>query len=682
MKLTLSSFVRRLTAVVVSLLLIVSVCFGAGAIAESTADSVKFDYDGEFVTVLFTHDLHSNFLPVPNENKGEDGGYARLMTVINEQREKYPDAILVDGGDFSMGSLFQTCFKTDALELRLMGKMGYDVTTFGNHEFDYLPEGLASMLTSAVDSGDTLPQIVDANYLPPEKGQEGYNEEIVNAFDNYGVKKYTIIERGGVPFVIFGIIGIDSNDCAPNSGMVLEAADKVSQQIVDEARAECKSLYGKEPVVVCLSHSGTSDGKGEDYDLAKKVDGIDLIVSAHTHTTLKDAIEVNGTAIVSAGNYGKYLGVAHLSVDSECAELVGYNLIPVDENVKEDKEIAQLVLEYKAKVNENYLAPYGFAFDQSVVSNPYKFHTVKEVKAKQHESTLGNLFSDAYKTAAEKALGENVDVALTATGVIRGTIPTGPVTVSDVFNAASLGVGTEGELIRVYLTGKDLKNVFEVDASVQPLMKNAQLFMSGARYSFNTNRMIFNKVVESTLVDNDGNPVKIEDDKLYSVVTGMYVGQMLGSVKEKSFGLLSVVPRDKQGNPIDVKDFVNYVIRDEEGNTVKEWCAIASYLADMKDSQMDTKYASTDGRKIVYSSVNPKNLLKNANVFTYVALVVAVIILAVLTIVAVVIAKKVTKTVKKKKAIKEQQKEEERKAKKKEERRFKKKPASKPKRKK
>ncbi|MBQ2943575.1 MAG: bifunctional metallophosphatase/5'-nucleotidase [Ruminococcus sp.] len=643
MKINLNSFLKSLMAVLMSLLLIMSVCFGAGAIAESTADSAQLDYDGEFVTVLFTHDLHSNFLPVPNEDGGEDGGYARLMTVINKQREKYPDAILVDGGDFSMGSLFQTCFKTDALELRLMGKMGYDVTTLGNHEFDYLPEGLASMLRNAVDSGDKLPQIVDANYLPPEKGQEGYNEEIVNAFDYYGVKKYTIIERGGVYFVVFGITGLDSNDCAPNSGMILEDAAEVSQQVVDEARAECKALYGKEPVVVCLSHSGTSDGKGEDYDLANKVDGIDLIVSAHTHTTLQNAIEVNGTAIVSAGNYGKYLGVAHLSVDSDTPELVGYELIPVDENVEEDMEISQLVQEYKDKVNETYLAPYGFTYDEVILSNSYKFHTVKEVKDKQHESTLGNLFSDAYKAAAEKALSENVDVALTATGVIRGTIPAGEVTVSDVFNAASLGVGTEGELIRVYLTGRDLKNVFEVDASVQPLMKNAQLFVSGARYSFNTNRMIFNKIMESCLVDNEGNVIEIEDDKLYSVVTGMYAGQMLGSVKEKSFGLLTVVARDEEGNPIEIKDFGNYVIRDEKGNTVKEWYAIASYLDEMINDEMDKRYAETDGRKLVYSSVSPSMMLRNANVFTYVALALILILLFVLVLVIVLITRKIKK---------------------------------------
>lgn len=672
MKFGIRAVVKRSLSVFMAVFLLLSVCFSAGAIAESTMDNAPIDYKGEYATVLFTHDLHSHFLPYETEVNGDvttRGGYARLMTAIKEMKKLYPDAILVDGGDFSMGSLFQTCFKTDALELRIMGKMGYDATTFGNHEYDYLPEGLSSMLRSAVASGDKVPYIVDANYLPAEKGQEGYNEDIQNALDEYGVKDYVLIERGGVYFAVFGIFGFDADDCAPNSGMILEDPAKKAQETVDKAVSECKSLYNKEPVVVCLSHSGTSDGKGEDYELAKAVDGIDLIVSAHTHTTLNKPIIVNDTAIVSAGNYGEYLGVAHIGIDGEDKEVINYNLIPIRSDIKEDKEISVLIDEYTKKVNENYLAPYGFTFNQSLVSNPFYFHSVSEVKAKQHESTLGNLFSDAYKTAAEEALGEDIDIALTATGVIRGTIPKGTVSVSDVFNAASLGVGTEGELIRVYLTGKDLKNVFEVDASVQPLMKNAQLFISGARYSFNTNRMIFNKVIDSSLLDNDGYEVAIEDDKLYSVVTGMYVGQMLGSVEEKSFGLLTVVARDKEGNPIDIKDFGNYVIRDKNGNTVKEWYAISSYLEDMGE-YMDERYSAPDGRKIVYSSLNPRLMFESANVFTYVAIAVVVIILAGITIAVIVIVKKVSKAVKKKKAIKAELEEEKRKAKKREERRF------------
>lgn len=588
-------------------------------------------------TILFTHDLHSHLLPAEDEDGGEYGGYARLMTVINEQKEKYPNAILVDGGDFSMGSLFQTAFATSAIELRIMGQMGYDATTFGNHEFDYLPEGLASMLNVAVDSGDPVPAIVDANYLPPEKGEESYTDDsemMWNALDNYGVKDYIILERGGIYYVLFGLTGFNSDEYAPNSGMILDDPSETAQRIVDEATAECVELYGVEPVVVALSHSGTSNGEGEDYELAKAVNGIHVIVSAHTHTTLNEPIIVNDTYIVSAGCYGKNLGVVQLEVLKDgTVELTDYELIPIDETVKEDERIASLVEDYKAEVEENYLSKYGMTFDQVLLNNQIEFETVSEVKGSQHESTLGNLFSDAYKWMIEKTVGETVDVAVTANGVIRESLPLGDINVSDVFNAASLGVGTEGELILIYLTGKDLKTVLEIDASVYPLMKAAGLYLSGVEYSYNLNRMIFNKVDYAMLKRNDGTLEEIEDDKMYKVVAGMYAGQMLGSVKDKSFGLLSVTPRDAEGNPIASDELVNFVVKDSKGNPVKEWHAISSYLLEM-NGEMDEHYASVDGRKIVYSSMNPVHLLKNANVFTYALLgIAAVLILVVVLIV-------------------------------------------------
>lgn len=582
------------------------------------------------ITVLFTHDLHSHFLPSVAEDGGEFGGYARLMTVINEQREKHPDAILVDGGDFAMGSLFQTAYPTSALELRLMGAMGYDVTTFGNHEFDYLPTGLTSMLNAAKASGEKTPEIVISNYLPMDA-----DVDLKDAFNNYGVKPYTIIERGGVYFAIFGIFGFDADDCAPNSGMAMVDPIKNAAETVEQAVSECKEKYNEEPVVICLSHSGTEDGEGEDYELAEGVEGIDLIISGHTHTTIDKPIEVNGTYIVSAAEYGKYLGVVTLGPG---LRLENYELIPVDETVKDDPVIAAKVEEFKSTVETTYLADYGVGYDQVLVNNEYRFDSVNEVYATQHESTLGNLFSDAYRWAAEKSLGHKVDVALTATGVIRETIPVGDVTVSDVFNAASLGVGTEGELIAVYVTGKELKNALEVDASVQPIMPAAQLFFSGVEYSFNTNRMIFNKVDYAMLRTEEGLE-EIDDDKLYCVVTGMYAGQMLGSVKEKSFGLLSITPKDKDGNPLEADDLVNHVIRDKDGVPLKEWYAITSYLQDM-EGEMDEDYAEPDGRKVVYSSLNPIKLVHSANKFTYIVIVLIVVIIAVIVLITVKIIKK------------------------------------------
>lgn len=612
-------------------------------IAPTGASALSVQEPGN-VTILFTHDLHSHLLPTNTGDGGQYGGFARLMTVINQMKELYPNAILVDGGDFSMGSLFQTAYATSAIELRMMGAMGYDATTFGNHEYDYLPEGLASMLHAAVSSGDTLPAILEANYLPPSEGEEGYGEEAAamwTAFEDYGISDYMILERGGIYYVIFGIMGHDSDACAPNSGSVLQDPAEVAQRVVDSATAECVEKYGVEPMVVCLSHSGTNGGEGEDYELAQKVSGIHVIVSGHTHTTLTEPIRVGDTYIVSAGEYGKYLGVVNMDYSTDgTAELVSYSLYPIDEMVEEDPAVAAMVEGYKATVEKDYLAKYGCSFDMPLVDNPYEFDSVRDVYSYQHESTLGNVYSDAYHWAVEQMGGMEVDVALTASGVIRESLPTGVITVSDVFNAASLGVGTEGELIAVYITGADLKNALEVDASVQPIMSSAQLFFSGVEYSFNTNRMIFNKVDYCMLRNADGSLTPIEDDQLYCVVTGMYAGQMLGSVEETSFGLLTITPRDADGNPIATKDLDNYVVYDKNGNPVKEWYAISTYLANM-GGNMDEQYARADGRKVVYSSLNPVKLLRNANIFTFVAAAVILVLLAVIVLVSVKIKRKI-----------------------------------------
>ena len=606
--------IQRLLALALVLVTLLSLCVIPSA-AETAEDEI---------TVLFTNDLHSHLLPAANETGGgEYGGYARLMTAIKEQKAKDPDAILVDGGDFAMGSLFQTAYPTSAIELRMMGAMGYDATTFGNHEYDYLQSGLRSMLNAAVASGDPVPPIVCGNYLPPVEGQEGYDPTLWEAYNDYGVKDYIILERGGVHYVLFGIFGFDADDCAPNSGMVFEDPAAKAAEIVNTAVTECEAAHGAHPVVICLSHSGTSGGEGEDYALAQAVEGIDVIVSGHSHTTLRKPVEVNGTFIVSAAEYGRYLGVLKLKKSGNGVTLKSYELISIDENVAEDPAIAAMVEGFKADVEADYLSKYGYTFDQVLVSNPYTFDTVDEVYATQHESTLCNIFSDAYKRAVEQATGKRVAVAITAAGVIRGSLPVGNVTVSDVFNAASLGVGTEGELIGIYVTGKDLKNAIELDASVQPLMRSAQLFMSGAVYSFNQNRMIFNKVDYAMLQNEDGTLEKIENDKLYFIVAGMYMGQMLGSVEETSMGILTVTPRDESGNPIAVEDLVNYVVKDENGNPLKEWYAIADYL-DSMEGELDSRYAEPDGRKVVYKSLNPVKLLRNANIFTYTVLVVIV----------------------------------------------------------
>ena len=159
------------------------------------------------------------------------------------------------------------------------------------------------------------------------------------------------------------------------------------------------------------------------------------------------------------------------------------------------------------------------------------------------------------------------------------------------FDVLSMGVGSDGTsgcpLVGVYLTGKELKAAAEVDASVTPLMPAAQLYMAGIEYSFNTHRMFFNRVTDIQLVreeqrtepapvvggeepngeygytvtQTDRSYSELNDAQLYRVVTGMYSAQMLGTVKSKSMGLLSLEPKMADGTP--VTNFEACILRDE-----------------------------------------------------------------------------------------------------------------------
>jgi len=197
----------------------------------------------------------------------------------------------------------------------------------------------------------------------------------------------------------------------------------------------------------------------------------------------------------------------------------------------------------------------------------------------------------------------------------------------------------------VYLTGRELKAAAEVDASITPLMPAVQLYMAGMDYSFNTHRMFFNRVTDIQLhrnitvtadvemVDAEGNQMppptfthdfyeEIQDDQLYRVVTGMYSAQMLGTVKSKSLGLLSLEPKMADGSPVD--DFEACILRDENGNEIKEWYALAAYLQTFGEEGVPSRYARPDGRKDVSRSWNPIELVKSPSWITLAALAVLI----------------------------------------------------------
>ena len=620
------SFPRRVSGFLMALVLLFLLVPTAGA------EPAVQDYE---TTILFTHDLHSHFLPQRTEDGGESGGYARLKTALDREREQYPDALVLDGGDFSIGSLIQTLYTTQAAELRTMGAMGYDAVTAGNHEFDHEGTGFAQMLNAAVLSGDRVPALLMANYRPSSDNPDQL--DIQRAMAAYGVKDYMLLERGGVTYGIFGLMGEDSHDCAPTSGFTLGDLVKSAQRCVDALKEQGAQF------IICLSHSGTDEQekKSEDEQLAKKVEGIDLIISGHTHTTLAQPIVVGDTYIVSSGPYCENLGSITLTwSEGGTKTLTDYRLIPIDETIPGDPEIASLVEGWKAQVSGSYLARYGLSYDQVLTTSGFDLQTPQS--GVQEGNALGELVADAFLWASRELVADAPNVhtaAVTADGVLRADLLAGDITTSMAFDVLSMGVGSDGTsgfpLVEVYLTGKELKAAAEVDASVTPIMPAAQLYMSGMTYFFNTHRMFFNRVTEAYLSEvpfSGSGLAEIENDQLYRVVTGMYSAQMLGTVKSKSLGLLSLEPKMADGSP--VTDFDQCILRDKNGNEIKEWYALAAYLQSFGSEGLSAHYARTDGRKTVSHSWSPIQLLKHPNWITLVT--VLVLALAVLAVVLVV----------------------------------------------
>ena len=608
---------KRLILTILALALLVLACPAWGA-AESSHDAV----------ILFTHDTHDHFYPAPSEDGGEYGGYTRLATLLERERVKYPDAITVDGGDFSMGTLFQTIYATQAPELKALGAMGYDVTTLGNHEFDYRASGLAQMLETAASSGSPVPAIVQSNGTVLDGTG---SQELKQAMENYGVENHLIITRGGVNYGIFGLMGEDADACAPMSGMEFEPVADAARREVAALEEELAQLEGPS-LIVCLSHTGTDGGKGEDYELAKAVDGIDVIISGHTHSTLEQPIEVNGTLIVSCGEYTTNLGVLELKLDDAGAVTdYNYRLVPVDETVKENTKLERLAQSFQPMVEKEYLSAFGLTFDQVLARSDFDFTPISQFGKEHREDTLGNLIADSYIYAVQQAEGEDyvpVDFAVVAAGVIRESFSAGDITTSDVFNVSSLGSGADGSpgypLISVWITGRELKDAFEVDASVTSLMPAAQIYGSGMTWTWNPHRMILNRVNDCAQVLPDGTTVPLEDDKLYRVVTGLYTGQMLGTVNDQSFGILTITPKDVQGN--EVTNFEDQIIYNSNGSELKEWYALATYLQSM--GTVDERYAAPEGRKVEDASWNPVSLLKGMNLIGGIALVVVLLVIA------------------------------------------------------
>ena len=192
--------------------------------------------------------------------------------------------LLLDAGDFMMGTLFELLATTASPELAMMHALGYDATTIGNHELDWTPHGLAGILQAAVTNDVTFP-ILSSN-MKFSAADPGDDE--LAALASAGVIQPKLVKMvGGLKVGFFGLLGANAAQVTPQAApLTFDPIDVAAARMVKELRET-----DQVDLVIALSHSGIDhDGQGEDAVLAAKVPGIDIIISGHTHETLAQPV--------------------------------------------------------------------------------------------------------------------------------------------------------------------------------------------------------------------------------------------------------------------------------------------------------------------------------------------------------------------------------------------------------
>jgi len=517
-------------------------------------------------TILHTNDLHSNFIgmgpasdytPFTLDDDETRGGYARLAGLLASRRRARESAgpvLTLDAGDYSMGTPFAAATRETGGELRLMGAMGYDATTFGNHEFDLGPDGLGKSISTAVRAG-RIPAIVAAN--TNFAGTDTTLVDLQRLGKDGVIRDYVVIERGGLRFGVFGVIGKEAIFYTSHGAHSFSDA-------IERARDIVKILRETErvDVVIALSHGGVERDEqgnctdGDDVRLPRAVPGIDIVIGGHSHTELLQPIIVNGrTPVVQTGLEGRNLGELQVSVADGVLTVETYRLFAIDDRIAGDHAVAAAIDQLKQPVTAAVFASRGYSIDQPLAIAPQDLpNTFTDIPA---STILANLCTDAFRNATK------ADIGFTAGGMIRAPLKrgkTGVLTVYDVFAVAPLGYGvvdtTAGSaLVTGYFTALELKNLLEfflVDNKAHP----GEYFprVSGMRFHYDKSRPMFDVVTSIELGDFDSGYRAIDISgkagQLYSVTTPLMLGVILVGIPTYTKGKLTLAAKNEAGLPL------------------------------------------------------------------------------------------------------------------------------------
>lgn len=395
-------------------------------------------------TVLHTNDHHGRFW----KSKTGEHGMAARMTLVNRIREQASKdgrmVLLLSGGDINTGIPASDILKAKP-DFLGMKKLQYDAMAVGNHEFD---NPLTQILEQRAWAGFPF---LAANILYKNR-QQG------QPFPAYIQKKYQ-----GLTIAIVGFTTHDTPHITDAENT--KTVDFIPP--VEVAKDLIPQLQKTNDIIIAITHMGHyNDGKHGtnaygDVTLARSVPGIDLIVGGHTQEMLAQPDRQNGTLIVQAHQWGRYVGKVDLAYTCQRGlQLENYRLIPINlkETVVENNQQVTKYIDPEIPENPDMIALLSPFNDQAKgkldvqIGIADGFFNGARVAVRKQETNLGNFITWAIKKFSQ------TDMAIFNSGSIRDSIEAGPISYGDIlrvhpWSTTIATVKLTGNELRAYIQG-------------------------------------------------------------------------------------------------------------------------------------------------------------------------------------------------------------------------------------
>jgi 5'-nucleotidase len=442
------------------------------------------------ITILFAGDTHSNLAPIGARSadlKGTVGGIARAATLIGMTKMSEPNVLAIHAGDAFIGDIFYNSTFGMA-ELQIMTKIGYDVMTLGNHEFDLGPELLQMALDSSV-TGSAM-SIVSSNIDLPDTNTLHLQNHI---------SQFTIRQTGSVKTGFFGLTTPETNLLSRPQPVQFD------EDIPARAMAAIDSLKNAGcAVIVCVSHLGI----GTDTVIASAVPGIDLIISAHDHLSVPVRAVVNPsgktTWISQANAFYTEMGKVRLRVSAASTELLSSACIPLDAAIPEAQEVSTEVDKLIALAESQF----GPLFTKQISFAAGEFNEVAEnITGTGPKATpIGILVTEAFREFT------GTDIAIEPGGSTAQGLPKGPIVGDDLFRVVGYGFNEKDflgfRLATFSITGESL--YIALEKCLATIDANDEFFpqVSGMNFSFAPHRNPGSRIDWVTVNNEPLDPIK------------------------------------------------------------------------------------------------------------------------------------------------------------------------------